>query len=392
MKKLYILIIFIFLISVSIGCSNNEELYSGTIEGDEVPITAEIGGTIKSITVDEGSKVKAGETIATIDDQDLKAKLKEVEEAVAIAKVALDEAKAGTRNQEVQQTLALLEQTNYEIADANIQTEKANNLLDVKNAAVEQAKASYESAKKTNEYQQDRLIKTKQLFQSGAISEDELNKQKELTNQAEAQMLSLKEQLNGVVAQYEAATKDNESIQKKINILEAKKKLQLAQLDLQKEGATEYSISKLYHRWQQSLAQQEQIKLQLKKTTITAPMDGIIIRKNVSIGEVAKPNGRLFTLLNSKKLKLKVFVPENKLGQLTVGNPVEIMVDSYPDKRFKGMITFISEQAEFTPRNVQTPDERAKLVFAVTIVPKEGFAHLKPGMPADVRFLPEERK
>ena len=153
-----------------------------------------------------------------------------------------------------------------------------------------------------------------------------------------------------------------------------------------------HGTDQLYYLWQQSIARRDQVRLLLEKTTILSPIDGIVIRKNISLQENVKPMYQLFTLLDPTKLKLKVYIPEANLHLVKPNERVEIHVDAYPDRAFQGKVTAIAEQAEFTPQNVQTPDERTKLVFEVTIVPIEGFGELKPGMPADLTFPKEAQK
>lgn len=121
---------------------------------------------------------------------------------------------------------------------------------------------------------------------------------------------------------------------------------------------------------------------------IVAPEDGVILRKLVEKGEVVKQSAALYTLLKAGELKITVYVPEAHLNEVDVGQTASIAVDAYPGSTFTGKVTRIAEKAEFTPKNVQTPDERTKLVFAVTVQVSEGLDKLRAGMPADVHFLP----
>ncbi|TCS82456.1 HlyD family secretion protein [Tepidibacillus fermentans] len=377
-----IVMIFFLLSLLLIGCSNQEDLYSGTLEGEEIPILSEVGGTIIDLSVEEGSQVKKGDILAKVDDRILQAQLNEAKSAAEVAKANLDEAKAGTRNQEIKKTLSSLEQINAEKNQLLVQDKKADENISLRKAQYDQIASLLASARKTLDYQKEKL---KELEDSNA-PESQLKAQQEAINQAEGQVNSLSAQLRQMEVQYQMAKQDKESIQAQINEVNAQKKAQEAQLDLLKEGATPYTISRLYHQWAQALAHQEQAKIQLEKATITAPIDGIVLRKNISIHETVKPNYQLFTLLNPKKLNVKVYIPENKLNQVKIGNPALLRVDAYPNKTFKGKITFISDQAEYTPQNVQTPDERTKLVFEVVVEPTDGWNELKPGMPVDLTF------
>ncbi|GBF10700.1 HlyD family secretion protein [Tepidibacillus sp. HK-1] len=373
-----------------VGCSTNQNIYSGTIEGEEIPVLAELGGQIKTLSVDEGTSVKKDQTLATIDDRILKAQLKEAEAGVAAAKASLDEAKAGARDQEIKQTLANLEQIDSEMEQLKIQTKKADDLLKINESQIQQTSHSLAAAQKTLAYQKEQLQKKTSLFQQGAISEDQLKAQQEIVNQAEAKVNTLNDQLISIKAQYLAEQKDKEALQVQLQAVEAKKKIAEAKLSLQQEGASSYTVSRLYQLWQQAIAKKEQVLIQLEKATINSPIDGIVLRKNVSQREILKPNSQIFTLLNPKKLNIKVYVPETNLNQVKIGQKVAIKVDAFPDQSYEGKIVHISDKAEFTPKNVQTPDERTKMVFAVTIETTNGFDQLKPGMPADITFQSEE--
>ncbi|MFT9487378.1 HlyD family secretion protein [Tepidibacillus infernus] len=390
-KNVRIFLSFLFVsLLLLVGCSTNQNIYSGTIEGEEIPVLAELGGQIKTLSVDEGTSVKKDQTLATIDDRILKAQLKEAEAGVAAAKASLDEAKAGARDQEIKQTLANLEQIDSEMEQLKIQTKKADDLLKINESQIQQTSHSLAAAQKTLAYQKEQLQKKTSLFQQGAISEDQLKAQQEIVNQAEAKVNTLNDQLISIKAQYLAEQKDKEALQVQLQAVEAKKKIAEAKLSLQQEGASSYTVSRLYQLWQQAIAKKEQVLIQLEKATINSPIDGIVLRKNVSQGEILKPNSQIFTLLNPKKLNIKVYVPETNLNQVKIGQKVAIKVDAFPDQSYEGKIVHISDKAEFTPKNVQTPDERTKMVFAVTIETTNGFDQLKPGMPADITFQSEE--
>ncbi|MBX6394898.1 MAG: HlyD family efflux transporter periplasmic adaptor subunit, partial [Alicyclobacillaceae bacterium] len=98
----------------------------------------------------------------------------------------------------------------------------------------------------------------------------------------------------------------------------------------------------------------------------------------------------LYTLLKKGELKVVIYVPEGELGRVHIGQGAQIRVDAYPGRTFRGKVATIADRAEFTPKNVQTSDERTKMVFAVTVQITEGLDVLKPGMPADVTLEVQE--
>jgi len=122
----------------------------------------------------------------------------------------------------------------------------------------------------------------------------------------------------------------------------------------------------------------------LSETKIRSPAKGVILSRPVEIGEVVNPGSVLYVLVDLNKLYVKVYVPESDIGKLKIGLPARVYIDAYPDKYFNGRITKIYEQAEFTPKNVETKEERVKLVFGVEVSVENPEGLLKPGMPADV--------
>jgi multidrug resistance efflux pump len=125
------------------------------------------------------------------------------------------------------------------------------------------------------------------------------------------------------------------------------------------------------------------LEAQTAKTVVVAPRDGVVTRRSARLGEAAAPGAPLLAIAPLDELKLTVYVPEDRIGRVQLGAPVEVRVDSFPGESFAGAVTFISPRAEFTPRNVQTQSDRAKTVFAVKVRIPNQDGRLKPGMFAD---------
>jgi multidrug resistance efflux pump len=123
---------------------------------------------------------------------------------------------------------------------------------------------------------------------------------------------------------------------------------------------------------------------------IRAPLDGVVIYRSAEPGEYAAPGAPLLTLGDLERLNLTVYVPEDRYGQIMLGSTYPISVDSFPSEVFTGTVTNIADQAEFTPRNVQTVDNRKTTVFAIRLALAPSGGKLKPGMPADVRIVREQ--
>jgi HlyD family secretion protein len=138
---------------------------------------------------------------------------------------------------------------------------------------------------------------------------------------------------------------------------------------------------------QQAAAALRTFEVKLKDTVIYSPVSGVVLRKNVEAGETVSAGTPVYTIGDLENPWIKVYVKEAKLGLVKLGQKVEIRTDSYPGKIYEGTVTYISSEAEFTPKNVQTQEERVKLVYGVKVSVKNVNDELKPGMPADVKIV-----
>jgi HlyD family secretion protein len=127
--------------------------------------------------------------------------------------------------------------------------------------------------------------------------------------------------------------------------------------------------------------------VRLSDSVIYAPLHGIVLRKNVEQGETVAAGIPVVTIGDLENPWIKVYVKEDKLGLVKLGQRAEVKTDSYPGKIYEGTVTYISSEAEFTPKNVQTQEERVKLVFGVKVIVENVNDELKPGMPADVKIV-----
>jgi len=159
-----------------------------------------------------------------------------------------------------------------------------------------------------------------------------------------------------------------------------------ARLDALKNGATREQLAVAKAQVAQAEAALAGATAQVAKTAVAAPRDGVISRRAVHVGEAVSPGASLLSIAPLGDLKLTVFVPEDRIGQVMLNEGVDITVDSFPGETFHGAVTFISPRAEFTPRNVQTQNDRAKTVFAVRVQIPNSDQRLKPGMFADARL------
>jgi multidrug resistance efflux pump len=145
-----------------------------------------------------------------------------------------------------------------------------------------------------------------------------------------------------------------------------------------------------YDQSQKAVAQAEAnlalLDTQIAKLTVSAPMDSIVLTRNVEPGEFVQPGATAFVLGELSDLTITVYIPEDRYGEISLGQQATVTVDSFPDVTFKAEVIHIADQAEFTPRNVQTVEGRSSTVFAIKLKVTDSESKLKIGMPADVVF------
>ena len=315
------------------GCSSSSDASiqaSGTVEAKEVNVGAEVGGQVVSLLVEEGDSVKKGQEIARIDDTVLKWQVAQAEAAAEAAEARLGETKKGSRMEEMRQAESAVKQMQ---------------------ALKEGAEASFKAA-------QDNYVRIKELLDQGAAT-------KQQYDEAEAKLALSQSQYEAAKSQYNTA---------------------LEQEKLVKAGATEETVSAAQAGFNQAVAAWEALKTQWEKTIITAPIDGIITEKTVEAGETVNPGSIVAVVTNLRDLWVEVFIAEADLGKIKLGDKAVVKVDAFPQEDFFGEVTYISHEAEFTPKNVQTKEERTNMVFKVKISVENADGRLKPGMPADVVF------
>jgi HlyD family secretion protein len=191
------------------------------------------------------------------------------------------------------------------------------------------------------------------------------------------------------VAQNRAALRNAEA-----QLVKAKKDFDRAELlfqsgaiSTQQMDAARTAYDVAFSQVQQSGAALRTSEVKLKDTVLYAPVSGVVLRKNIEAGETIAAGTPVFTIGDLENPWVKVYVKEDKLGLVKLGQQAQVKTDSYPGKVYEGTITYISSEAEFTPKNVQTQEERVKLVFGLKVSVKNLNDELKPSMPADVRIL-----
>lgn len=223
------------------------------------------------------------------------------------------------------------------------------------------------------------------LLNNGARKED-LRAAEENVRQAESAFQTAKadhERIKELFASNSVSKKQNEDAESRLTITQAQ--YISAQQNLQKlqRFARPEDIQAAKARVDQAKAQADLIRKQISDSYIVAPVAGTVTYKPVEVGELITTGTVLVRLSKLEKMELMIYVNETELGKVKLGSQADVMIDTYPDKRYPATVVYVSPIAEFTPRNVQTKDERTKLVFGVKLEVANQTGELKSGMPAD---------
>lgn len=292
---------------------NHRIFVSGNIEATEVDLAFRISGQIKTLLIEEGTRLAKDQVIATLDTDTLYTQKGSAESEIGNCKAVLDELEEGTRIEEILQARATLKAAESKLKNAKDEFER------------------YLALKK-----------------EGAVSASNFDLRDTTLKVAQEDLNNAAEKLR----QLERGPREQQ-------IRAAKARLSKAEFDLQR------------------------ILLDIAHSTLSTPTSGVVLVKSNEIGEIVLPGATVATVAAIDEVWLKGYVGESNLGRIKLGQKALITTDTYPGKQYEGIITFISSRAEFTPKNVQTREERIKQVYRVKITIKNPLQELKIGMPAE---------
>jgi multidrug resistance efflux pump len=381
----------------------------GTIETETLLITPQLGGQIVAIFVAEGDEVSRGQVLIELDGSLWQAQRRQLEAAVALARANLAEVKTPPRPQEIavaEAELARVEaardgayqvwQTAQSIVtnplELNAQIEALRGQLPVLEQQLEAAQAGLKEAEITRDeaYRNQSSDEAITTYQAAA-------KQAEAAQgslaAAQAGLAGARSQLDLLVAiRDNPLTLKSQANTAQTGYQQAAAAVQIAEAQLAsvKAGPRTEAVAIAQAQLKKAEAALARLELQLDKLSLTAPIDAIVLEQPAQPGELAAPGVTLLKLGDLNQVTLKVFVPETEIGLVRLGHPARVRVDAYAAETFAGVVTFIAQEAEFTPQNVQTKEERVNLVFAVKISLDNPEHRLKPGMPAGAEILVTE--
>lgn len=439
-KKITILIFLISALALTFtACSVNGDdavlTASGTISATSLDISPELGGRIEEIFVAAGDTVAIGDALYQLDDEVMQAQYDQAAAGVTAAEAAYQTALEQLDAAELQ--LALAEQgARFEA----VELENAEPLQpwpedfelpqwyfqsNEERAAIEQELADAETLLKDEEkhlaevmaeFDDDNLTdleadiaaaeqtylvaqQTLLLFSQPGSDEDLQNLAQEQFDDAKDDLDSLQRELDRILTDTDYA----DLLDARARVLLAQTRVDIARLKLDSilvgedslmVASAEANVSLAEAQVEQAQAGIDQAKaalalleIQLEKTTIFSPMDGTIVSESLEVGQLVGAGMTTMTVAKLDHVELTVYVPEDQYGVINLGDEVTVTVDSYPNETFSGIVDYIADEAEFTPRNVQTVEGRKATVYAIRISLPNPDLKLKPGMPADVTFL-----
>lgn len=345
---------------------------SGRIEGDDSAVSPKTSGRILEIRAREGDTVKAGDTIAILDDAQVRSREEQARAALtgaqARAKSANDQ--IAVYEQQWQQNQLMTEQSKVDAGGRVRQAE-----ADV--ATAESDLAQQEASLKLAQFDNDAYQK---LVKTGAVSERQGKQAATTADQQSAAVAAARRRLEA-----------------------ARGALTTAQANLSNPGIRAFQADTVRKQIDQqraeiassnAAAQQAQFQLaeaeeNRKDLIVAAPFDGTVMTRAAEPGEVVTAGTAIVTLLDMSKVYLRGYVPEGQIGKVKIGQSARVYLDSAPSKSIDAVVQRIDPQASFTPENTYFRDDRVKQVVGIKLLLKAATGFAKPGMPSDGEILVE---
>ena len=417
------------------GASNGEITGSGTIGAREVKISSVLGGTVAEAPVQEGQYVNEGDFLFRTDDDLLQAQRDQVLASVEVGRASLRMAQVGLENALLQYDM-ILNGAHMEAAPLNEEAWRLplpgdftlpvwyfghSEKIDSAQLAVEAAEEALETERANLdqvlgdtsntdvEAAEKRLLEAQMAY---IIAEDvrdrarQARERDEIEDYADSLFDAAETELEAAQSTYDSLLSDVDAdelleVRARLAVSQASYDSAILHLNLLRTG--EYSLpveaaAKGLEMAEAAVAQAEAglgqaeaalaaVETSLEKVEVLAPSSGTVLVRNLETGETIAPGSVVITIADLEEVSLTVYVPEDRYGEIRLGQEVIITVDSFPNREFTGTVEKIADKAEFTPRNVQTVDGRRSTVYAIEIRMLNPEGMLKPGMPADAIFI-----
>lgn len=363
------------------ACGQQQQLVlTGTVEAYASDIVTETSGRVTELVLSEGATVAAGDVIARLDGAIQATVVRQLEQAVVAKAAMLKELQNGNRTEQ-------RDQARFAVDAARARYEEARQ--GPSSEAVRAAEAQVAIARTAVDGAVVQLAHTKQMEQDaetlhrdGAIADAAYEDAVFAHEVSSVALQTAQKQLDASIAQLNQVKHGagEEAV--------AAAKAQMDQTDAQlaqvENGATDTTLAMAEADLAQSQAALEQGQLMLERYTLRAPCDGTITLLSVNQGEVVNAGAAIGTISQLSDLSVQLYIPQRNLAAIQLGDSLCLTATSFPDKRFPGAITFISDKAEFTPRNTETTASKESTVFRFEVAVSQPDSGLKPGMALEV--------
>lgn len=344
-------------------------MVSGVIEADEIRLGSRVGGRVAIVHIREGDVVEPGQTLIEFEPYDLLEREQQALAELAMREAELERLQNGLRPEEIQQAEARVAQirAQLELLENGPRPEEiqaAQERLSAAEAELQLAQREY-----------DRRAK---LIQTEAISKAELDAAREQFEAARAK----REIARNELAILEQGTRPEELAQIRARLKEAELALELA-----RQGNRIEDIRRAQAARDAARSALQAIRIQKQELKITAPTAGRIDALDLHPGDLVAAGAPAATLLTTDRLWFRTYIPQRWMD-LKEGQTVSVVIDNFPDQTFPGTVSFVARQAEFTPSNVQTSDERAKQVYRSRLELSDPEGRLRPGMTGNLFLEP----
>ena len=368
--------IYLIVLVTLAGCQNTYDgpiEVTGLIEANTIGLGSRIGGRVSEVLVEEGDQVQTGDVLVKLEDSEAQAAVAAAQARVAQSDAMLAKLETGARPEELAQAeaAAMGAQEQYLMAQRGLRSqeiESARAAASAARAQRDEAKAEFERA--------DRLLKV------GAVTKQYHEQLQHLYEGAQAQFRVLEEKVS--LAEEGARSEE-------INMAKSAADQAAAARDLLKNGARKEDLEAARAMQAAAIADLERAKVALDEMTVKATCTGVVQSIDLRPGDLVKP-GAIVSVVDPEDLKLYVYVSSAELGNLRLGEKVPLTADSHEEEWFEGTINYISPTGEFTPRNLQTKEERVQQVFGVKIKLNSAGGKLRAGMTVTAHFGPAEKE
>lgn len=338
---------------------------TGTIEATQVDVSVKITGRILARLVNEGDRVAEGQILIRLDDGELAAEAERQEAAVRTAESTVRDLLAGARAEEIKEARATMARSRAQLDDL---------LVGSRVQEIEEAKAAVRSAEASRHLKEREMGRVEELHRRELVAQQDVDRAREAHEVLTAQERAARERLAMVIAGprphlIEAARADLAAAEQRLALLRA--------------GPRPDQLEAARGQLAQARSALAMSRSRLKEAIVTAPLTGLVLRKNLEVGETANPGVSILTLMNPREIWVRAYVPHEQIGRVKLGATARVTIDAFPNRAFAGRVNEIASEAEFTPKNVQTRKERVNLVFRIKILLDNPDGILKPGMSAD---------